>query len=171
MLFGLTCVGPRNHVLGEGATLGVAPHWNAFDCVSSKCCKRSIVEFMHGATDSSAGDGASTAMSGFRMDSPAAGMTSVGQRGPSSKFFDRLLLLTTTATLWQTVTTVLLFPFSFFHFLVAGWSGWVWVGECFFWYWPTPVDMDNKRLCVCVLVVVPCGRFSWLMAAFQHMLK
>jgi len=34
------------------------------------------------------------------------------------------------------------------------WSGWVWVGECFFWYRPTRVDrVPNKGLlnsCVCV---------------------
>ena len=32
------------------------------------------------------------------------------------------------------------------------WSGWVWVGECFFWYWPTRVVQDKRPLngCVCV---------------------
>ena len=32
------------------------------------------------------------------------------------------------------------------------WSGWVWVGECFFWYRPTWVVPDKKPLnsCVCV---------------------
>jgi len=32
------------------------------------------------------------------------------------------------------------------------WSGWVWVGECFFWYRPTRVVPDKKPLngCVCV---------------------
>ena len=32
------------------------------------------------------------------------------------------------------------------------WSGWVWVGECFFWYWPTRVVPDQRPLngCVCV---------------------
>ena len=33
------------------------------------------------------------------------------------------------------------------------WSGWVWVGECFFWYWPTRVVPDqrplNGRCCCC----------------------
>jgi len=23
------------------------------------------------------------------------------------------------------------------------WSGWVWVGECFFWYWLIRVDPDK----------------------------
>ena len=34
------------------------------------------------------------------------------------------------------------------------WSGWVWVGECFFWYRPTWVDPDNRPLngCVCVFL-------------------
>ena len=36
------------------------------------------------------------------------------------------------------------------------WSGWVWVGECFFWYWPTQVVPDprplNGSVCVCVCV-------------------
>jgi len=36
------------------------------------------------------------------------------------------------------------------------WSGWVWVGECFFWYRPTRVVPDkgplNGCMCVCVCV-------------------
>ena len=34
------------------------------------------------------------------------------------------------------------------------WSGWVWVGECFFWYRPTRVVPDKRPLngCVCVCV-------------------
>ena len=37
------------------------------------------------------------------------------------------------------------------------WSGWMWVGECFFWYRPTRVVPDQRPLngCVCVCV------FSW----------
>ena len=37
------------------------------------------------------------------------------------------------------------------------WSGWVWVGECFFWYWPTRVVPDQRPLngCVCVCVLLP----------------
>ena len=33
------------------------------------------------------------------------------------------------------------------------WSGWMWVGECFFWYRPTRVVPDQRPLngCVCVL--------------------
>jgi len=35
----------------------------------------------------------------------------------------------------------------------ARWSGWVWVGECFFWYQPTRVVPDqrllNSRCCCC----------------------
>jgi len=35
----------------------------------------------------------------------------------------------------------------------ARWSGWVWVGECFFWYRPTRVVQDqrplNGRCCCC----------------------
>ena len=36
------------------------------------------------------------------------------------------------------------------------WSGWVWVGECFFWYRPTRVVPDKRLLngCVCVCVCV-----------------
>ena len=32
------------------------------------------------------------------------------------------------------------------------WTGWVWVGECFFWYQPTRVVPDERPLngCVCV---------------------
>jgi len=35
------------------------------------------------------------------------------------------------------------------------WSGWVWVGECFFWYRPTRVVPDQRPLngCVCVCVL------------------
>jgi len=36
------------------------------------------------------------------------------------------------------------------------WSGWVWVGECFFWYRPTRVVPNQRPLngCVCVCVCV-----------------
>jgi len=36
------------------------------------------------------------------------------------------------------------------------WSGWVWVGECFFWYRPTRVVPDQRPLnsCVCVCVTI-----------------
>ena len=33
------------------------------------------------------------------------------------------------------------------------WSGWVWVGECFFWYWPTWVVPDTGPLNSCVLCI------------------
>ena len=35
------------------------------------------------------------------------------------------------------------------------WSGWVWVGECFFWYRPARVVPDKRPLngCVCVCVI------------------
>ena len=40
----------------------------------------------------------------------------------------------------------------------ARWSGWVWVGECFFWYWPTRVVPDqrplNGRCCCCNNVIL-----------------
>jgi len=32
----------------------------------------------------------------------------------------------------------------------ARWSGWVWVGECFFCYWPTRVVPDQRPLNGCV---------------------
>ena len=37
-------------------------------------------------------------------------------------------------------------------------SGWVWVGECFFWYRPNRVVPDKRLLnsCVCVCVLVAC---------------
>jgi len=44
----------------------------------------------------------------------------------------------------------------------ARWSGWVWVGECFFWYRPTRVVLDqrplNGRCCCCC-----CSPFNALM--------
>jgi len=36
----------------------------------------------------------------------------------------------------------------------ARWSGWVWVGECFFWYRPTRVVPDQRPLKKVVVVVV-----------------
>jgi len=30
------------------------------------------------------------------------------------------------------------------------WSGWVWVGECFFWYRPTPKVLDKGLLNSCI---------------------
>ena len=45
------------------------------------------------------------------------------------------------------------------------WSGWVWVGECFFWYRPTlgsPGQKAVKRLCVCVCVLIYIVAFSAL---------
>ena len=39
----------------------------------------------------------------------------------------------------------------------AWWSGWVWVGECFFWYRPTRVVPDqrplNGRCCCCCCLI------------------
>ena len=42
------------------------------------------------------------------------------------------------------------------------WSGWVWVGECFFWYRPTRVVPDQRPLngCVCV--------YSYLLSPQHH---
>jgi len=39
----------------------------------------------------------------------------------------------------------------------ARWSGWVWVGECFFWYRPTRVvpdqrPLNSRRYCCCCCV-------------------
>jgi len=41
------------------------------------------------------------------------------------------------------------------------WSGWVWVGECFFWYRPTRVVPDQRPLngCVCVCLLQLWMRF------------
>ena len=46
------------------------------------------------------------------------------------------------------------------------WSGWVWVGECFFWYWPTWVVPDQRPLngCVCVCVCAAQKYQKWLIA-------
>jgi len=71
------------------------------------------------------------------------------------------------------------------------WSGWVWVGECFFWYRLTWVVPDKRPLngCVCLCVCVclhpvaltiswylcrcllaSFGVFTcWLMVAFEHL--
>ena len=54
------------------------------------------------------------------------------------------------------------------------WTGWVWVGECFFWYRPTQLVQDkgpwNSCVCVCVhararVCVCVCG---WLTQVFQR---
>ena len=48
------------------------------------------------------------------------------------------------------------------------WSGWVWVGECFFWYRPIRVVPDKVPLngctCVCVCLKDRCNRYDivWL---------
>jgi len=46
------------------------------------------------------------------------------------------------------------------------WSGWVWVGECFFWYRPTRVVPDQQPLngcvCGCVSVHVTQHNSYWL---------
>ena len=39
------------------------------------------------------------------------------------------------------------------------WSGWVWVGECFFLYWPTQVVPDKGPLNGCVCVILKCNMF------------
>jgi len=39
----------------------------------------------------------------------------------------------------------------------ARWSGWVWVGECFFWYQPTWVVPDQRPLngrCCCLITCI-----------------
>jgi len=50
------------------------------------------------------------------------------------------------------------------------WSGWVWVGECFFWYRPTRVVPDKRPLngcvCVCFLVHLPAITFCWCLLLF-----
>ena len=46
----------------------------------------------------------------------------------------------------------------------ARWSGWVWVGECFFWYRPTRVVPDqtplNGRCCCSVTHSLPTAQIS-----------
>jgi len=48
------------------------------------------------------------------------------------------------------------------------WSGWVWVGECFFWYRPTLVVPDQRPLngCVCVCVCIILLPFIQLLLLF-----
>ena len=49
------------------------------------------------------------------------------------------------------------------------WSGWVWVGECFFWYRPTRVVPDKRPLngCVCLCLclsqdnILLKGMYGW----------
>jgi len=43
------------------------------------------------------------------------------------------------------------------------WTGWVWVGECFFWYWPTRVVPDKGPLNGCVCACVSCIVFETVM--------
>jgi len=47
------------------------------------------------------------------------------------------------------------------------WSGWVWVGECFFWYRPTRVVPDqqplNGHVCVCICVLFHAFRKNTFM--------
>ena len=51
----------------------------------------------------------------------------------------------------------------------ARWSGWVWVGECFFWYWLTRVVPDQRPLngrCCCLLLSI---HLKELVTYSQHM--
>ena len=43
------------------------------------------------------------------------------------------------------------------------WSGWVWVGECFFWYRPTRVVLDKRPLRGCVCVWLTYLLTGWLL--------
>jgi len=44
------------------------------------------------------------------------------------------------------------------------WSGWVWVGECFFWYRPTRVVSDQRPLNGCVRRCIPhVWKLIWLL--------
>ena len=47
-------------------------------------------------------------------------------------------------------------------------SGWVWVGQCFFWYRPTRVVLDKRPLngCVCV-----CVMYRWCCIAQSHVVR
>jgi len=51
------------------------------------------------------------------------------------------------------------------------WSGWVWVGECFFWYRPTWVVQDKRPLngCCCSsdAVVFPGQRMLWIDSLYK----
>ena len=59
----------------------------------------------------------------------------------------------------------------------ARWSGWVWVGECFFWYRPARVVPDQRpfnsrrRCCCCCLTVFSCSTcvlfFIWYNLCIQ----
>jgi len=52
----------------------------------------------------------------------------------------------------------------------ARWSGWVWVGECFFWYRPTRVVPDqrplNGRCCCCYFMCLYLLSFCMLQYIF-----
>ena len=51
------------------------------------------------------------------------------------------------------------------------WSGWVWVGECFFWYRLTQVVPDKRSLngCVCVGVYVcVCDALKTVFPTYTH---
>ena len=55
------------------------------------------------------------------------------------------------------------------------WSGWVWVGECFFWYRPTRVVPEQRPLngcvCVCVLRMTTtqlCSILNDIMSSIIH---
>jgi len=96
MPFGLsTRVGPRNHVLGgvTGSSQGKDNFEELFPqlkCI--RLCDQQTLQ-QHRAADSSAGDSASRRKRGFRMDSPAAGLTDAGRCGLSSKLSRSFLSL------------------------------------------------------------------------------
>ena len=72
---------------GVGANWGLSP---TLKCIT--LCKQQTPQ-QNGAADLSAGDSASQRKHGFRMDSPAAGVTSAGRCVLSSEFFGGLLQL------------------------------------------------------------------------------
>ena len=52
----------------------------------------------------------------------------------------------------------------------ARWSGWVWVGECFFWYRPTRVVPDQRPLNVVLLLLLQSLQIPavWLRRHLLH---
>ena len=80
-------MGPNNHALGEGPDFPREGHLGVvlpLKCIRQR--KRQTSQ-RHGAADLSAGESASRRKHGFIMDSPAAGVTSLGAMRPFRQHF------------------------------------------------------------------------------------
>jgi len=98
MLFGYgTQVYPGNRLLSGGGGPDPQGKGNFEGCSRMKCIRlhKQQIPQQHGAADLSAGDRSSRRKRGFRMDSPAAGLTSAGAMRPFVEILWPLIVIIT----------------------------------------------------------------------------